>query len=124
MHVSSVSSVFFCMLQVLYLDISKLDRVLHMRCAWEAEGGASSPRAGHVWTALTPAWTGVTLVRSSGVRAAQAHVWTHETDGETHFSRGRPDAGVRPDIRALAVPNRFWVPSPKTVGSHKDGLRS
>ena len=32
---SSVSSVFFCMLQVLDLDISKVYRVLHMKCAWE-----------------------------------------------------------------------------------------
>jgi hypothetical protein len=38
--VSSVSFVFFCMLQLLYLDVSKVDRVLHMRCMWEAAGGA------------------------------------------------------------------------------------
>jgi hypothetical protein len=102
------------MLQVLHLDILKLDRVLHMGCAWEAGVGVSSPRAGHFQAAPAPApaWTGVTLVRSSDVRAAWAHVWTHEKD-----------VGVRPDIQALAVPNRFWVPSPKTVGSHKDGLR-
>ena len=30
---------FFCMLQLLYLYISKVDRVLHMGCAWEAAGG-------------------------------------------------------------------------------------
>jgi hypothetical protein len=38
-HVLSVSSFFFCMLQVLYVDVSKVDHVLHMGCAWEAEGG-------------------------------------------------------------------------------------
>jgi hypothetical protein len=30
MHVSNVSSVFIRMLQVLYLDVSKVDRVLHL----------------------------------------------------------------------------------------------
>jgi hypothetical protein len=29
---ASVSSVFFCMLQLLYLDILKVDQVLHMGC--------------------------------------------------------------------------------------------
>ena len=36
--VSSVSFVFFCMLQLLHMDVSKVDRVLHMGCAWEAAG--------------------------------------------------------------------------------------
>jgi hypothetical protein len=34
--VLSVSFVFFYMLQRLYLDVSKVDRVLHMGRAWEA----------------------------------------------------------------------------------------
>ena len=34
-YVASVSSVFFCMLQVLHLDVSKVDRVLHI---WDARG--------------------------------------------------------------------------------------
>jgi hypothetical protein len=33
------------MLQVLYLDVLKIDRVLHMGCAWEAGRGTSGPRA-------------------------------------------------------------------------------
>ena len=37
--VLSVSSIFFCMLQLLHLDISKVDRVLHNGCAWKAAGG-------------------------------------------------------------------------------------
>ena len=41
MLVSSVSSVFFCMLQLLHLYVLKVDRMLHMGCAWEAAGGAS-----------------------------------------------------------------------------------
>ena len=36
--VSSALSVFFSMLQLLYLDISKVDRVLRMGCAWKAAG--------------------------------------------------------------------------------------
>ena len=30
------------------LDVSKIVRVLHMRCTWEAEGGMSSPHANDV----------------------------------------------------------------------------
>jgi hypothetical protein len=41
MLVSSVSSVFFCMLQLLHLDVSKVDQVLHMGCAWKATGGVT-----------------------------------------------------------------------------------
>jgi hypothetical protein len=44
-HVSSVLSVFFCMLQVLYLNVLKVDWLLHMRYVWEAGKGASSPHA-------------------------------------------------------------------------------
>ena len=43
---SSVSSIFRRMLQVLYLDVLKVDWVLHTGCAWEAGGGVSSPRVG------------------------------------------------------------------------------
>jgi hypothetical protein len=42
--VSNVSSVFFYMLQLVYLDVSKIDWVLRMGCAWKAVGGA-----GDVW---------------------------------------------------------------------------
>jgi hypothetical protein len=49
MHVSSVSFVLFYMLQVLYVDVLKIDRVLHMGCVCEAGGDASSPRAGDFW---------------------------------------------------------------------------
>ena len=33
-HISSVSSAFVRMLQVLHLNVSKIDRVLYMGCAW------------------------------------------------------------------------------------------
>ena len=39
--VSSVLFVFFCVLQLLHLDTSKVDPVLHMGCAWEASGSVS-----------------------------------------------------------------------------------
>jgi hypothetical protein len=35
-HVSNISSISFCMLQVLHLDVSKVDQMLHMGYAWEA----------------------------------------------------------------------------------------
>jgi hypothetical protein len=34
----------FFMLQLLHLDVSKVDRVLHMGCTWEAAGGADDVR--------------------------------------------------------------------------------
>jgi hypothetical protein len=40
----NVSSVFFCMLQLLHLNVLKVDQVLHMGCAWEAAGGAGNVR--------------------------------------------------------------------------------
>ena len=43
-HVPNVSSIFRRILQVLHLDISKLDRVLHMGCVWKAGGAMSGPR--------------------------------------------------------------------------------
>jgi hypothetical protein len=37
-HLFQVFHIFF-MLQLLYLDISKVDQVLHIGCAWEEAGG-------------------------------------------------------------------------------------
>jgi hypothetical protein len=39
----SVSFVFFCMLQVVHLNILKVDLMLRIGCAWEMEGSASGP---------------------------------------------------------------------------------
>jgi hypothetical protein len=36
----------FCMLQLLHLDVSKVDRVLHMGCVWEVVGGTDDVRGG------------------------------------------------------------------------------
>jgi hypothetical protein len=49
-----VSSIFFYTLQVLHLDIFKVDRVLHMRCAWKTGGGVSGPCLGNVRAARPP----------------------------------------------------------------------
>jgi hypothetical protein len=38
----------FCMLQVLHLNISKVDRVLHMGCVWEVGGGTSGRPSGRL----------------------------------------------------------------------------
>jgi hypothetical protein len=58
---------FFCMLQLLHLDVSKVDRVLHMRCMWEAAGkqmtfGAAWVTSEAAWATLVAAW-GPLLVR-------------------------------------------------------------
>jgi hypothetical protein len=45
-NVSSVPSVFFCMLQLLHLNILKVDLVLHIGCTWEAAGGTDDARGG------------------------------------------------------------------------------
>jgi hypothetical protein len=44
--VLSVSSFFFYMLQLLHVDVSNVDRVLHMGCAWEAESDVDDVRGG------------------------------------------------------------------------------
>ena len=44
--VLSVSFIFFCMLQLLRMDVLKVDRVLHMGCTWEAAGGMGDVRGG------------------------------------------------------------------------------
>jgi hypothetical protein len=46
MLVSSVSSIFFCMLQLLHLDALKIDRVLHMECVCKAAGSVDDVRGG------------------------------------------------------------------------------
>ena len=46
MLVSSVLYVFFCMLQLLHLDVLKVDRVMHMGFAWEVTSGAGDVRGG------------------------------------------------------------------------------
>jgi hypothetical protein len=72
-YVSSASSAFL-MLQVLHMNVSKVDR--HMGCAWEAGGDANSPR-----------------VAAQDARA-----------GKQRPAGAGSCVGVRPDVRALVVP--------------------
>jgi hypothetical protein len=37
---------FFCMMKMLRLDVLKVDRVLHMGCAWEMASGVDDVRCG------------------------------------------------------------------------------
>jgi hypothetical protein len=39
---------------VLHLDVSKVDRVLHIGCVWKVGRGASGPRAGNVQATWAP----------------------------------------------------------------------
>jgi len=48
---SSVSFVFFCMFQMLHLEVSIIDRMLHIGCAREAAGGADD-----VWVYVGGVW--------------------------------------------------------------------
>jgi hypothetical protein len=75
MHVSSVSSVFFCIfLQVLHLDILKVNRMLHIGYAWEAGGGASGTHAGDVRANNNFRFKAVTL-KSISWRGAPVWNW-------------------------------------------------
>jgi hypothetical protein len=71
------------MLQVLHLHVSKVDRVLRMRCVWEARGGVSGP---HVGAGDTGA-----VERRSGNTGP--HVDARKRTAAT---------GVRPNVGALA----------------------
>ena len=83
----------FFMLQVLYLDVSKVDQVLHMGFMWEVGGGASGPPR----ATRAPVWAWVMQAWSSDVRAARAaspRVGARN-EGETDCSRGRPNGRLR-----------------------------
>jgi hypothetical protein len=78
----SVSSVFFYMLQVLHLNVSKLDHVLHMEYAWEARGARAVPRA-------RGAGPRVATRRRCG-RAKAGQCGPMRGCGKTDCNRGRP----------------------------------
>jgi hypothetical protein len=79
-HMFQVSYVFFCMLQVLHPNVSKVDRVLHMGCAWEAGGGMSGPHVG-----TRNADVGWQCLGSMGSRV-DARIKDTETDVRTQAS--------------------------------------
>jgi hypothetical protein len=58
------------MLQLLYLNVSKVDRVLHMGCVWESTSGAGDVRGRHWPTARALAHN----LDSLGARSLAARV--------------------------------------------------
>jgi hypothetical protein len=97
-HILSVSFISFCMLQVLHLDVLKVDRMLYMGCLWEAGEGASDPcTSGHP-SGAGPAWARETQAWADDVRAAWA------LRGRVNGARKQTAAaGVCPYVRALAM---------------------
>jgi hypothetical protein len=85
------------MLQVLHLDVSKVDQELHMRCAWEVGGGAICPRAGDVWVAR--ASRGHAKCRRGRVMSGQRG----PQRGRTKWWRGN-GLQLWASVRVLAVP--------------------
>ena len=81
--VLSVSSIFFCMLQLFHLDVSKVYQVLHIGCTWEAVAGADD-----VWAA----WA------TSGRRGTTTGALPHEPD--TLGARSLP---VRAGIKSVFI---------------------
>jgi hypothetical protein len=84
------------MLQVLHLDVSKVDRVLHIGYAWEARGGARGPRtqsgsAGDVGPVWARGWrrAGARVGVEYDVRGKPSVAWA---SGHRLLSR-RSDAG-------------------------------
>jgi hypothetical protein len=69
--VSNDLFVFFCMLQLLHLDVSTIDRTLHMVCACKAADGADNIRDG-------VGGAGLLLVHSFGslMRYTLDNIWT------------------------------------------------
>jgi hypothetical protein len=73
--VSSVSSVLFCMSQLLYLDVSKVDQMLHMWCVWEAPGDAGDVRdiTGDVQSGTSPLLVAHSRADAIGARSLCGH---------------------------------------------------
>jgi hypothetical protein len=108
-HVSSVSSVFFCMLQVLHLDVFKSrSGVAHGMHVESKRGGERSPH-GRVAQVMSGGM-GPHVGAGGRCRAARALAWTWETESKrtaaVDCSRGRPDASVRLDASS-AISNKM-----------------
>jgi hypothetical protein len=93
-HVSSISSVFRRILQVLHLDVLKVDRVLHL-----SSPSAASPRC----LLLLPAPVGhpplpPPLLDASDVRDSAGPAWARKTARETDCWARASRRPVRPDV--------------------------
>jgi hypothetical protein len=78
-----------CMLQALYLYVSKVDRC----CTWDARGkreGRERSLCERRTGGAGLAWARVTQVRLSDVQVAWGHAWTRKTEMETDSNRRRP----------------------------------
>jgi glutathione S-transferase len=68
---ASVSSVFFYMLQLSYLIVSKINQVLPMGFAWEAVGGADDIKA--AWVTSGVAWVMSVMAQVAGALAREPY---------------------------------------------------
>jgi hypothetical protein len=100
-HVSSVLFAFRRILQVLHLDVLKIDRVLHL----SSSPSAASPRC--LLLLLAPVRhppPSPPLLDAGDVRDSAGPAWVHKTAREMDCGArafGRP---VHPDVRVLANP--------------------
>ena len=103
-HVSSLSSAFRHMLQLLYFGVSKADRVLHL---------SSSPSAASSRCVLLPALAGIHTTPRPVPSESEASlpsslvarvVQTPREHVKQSAACGHPDTDVRPNVRALALP--------------------
>jgi hypothetical protein len=100
-HVSSVSSAFRRILQVLHLDVLKVDRVLHL----SSSPSAASPRC--LLLLLAPVEhppPPSPLLDASDVQDSAGPAWAHKTARETDCGAWAFRRPVHPDVRMLANP--------------------
>jgi hypothetical protein len=90
--VSSVSSVFFCMLQLLHLNVLKVDRMLHMGCAWEAADGTDDG-----WGNVGDVWSGADDVPDSA-----SSLLVHSLASPTCQTLARSVCGAAGTVKTLA----------------------
>jgi hypothetical protein len=95
-----------CMLQLLYLNVSKVDQVLHMGCAWEVVGGTDD------------VWGGMGDVRRGGTTGVS------EPDGRSlaPCTGSVQTLAHGSDVRVLAYPYEGY--SSTYVGWHNDTPRA
>jgi len=102
--VSSVSFVFFCILQLLYLDISKIDQVLHIECMWEAACGANDRDDVRGGVGEVRGGTGLLLVRSLASPMRYTLVCSSARRRPNNSTLdGRPEASKSETINARPV---------------------
>jgi hypothetical protein len=99
-HVSSVSSFFRHMLQKFHLNVSKLDKVVYML---QCDSPATTTCCSYWSVVHACGKTGMECCTATG---AGSGMGCRRLALECS-SRGRPDAGVRPDVQALVLPYTY-----------------